>query len=394
MGEQSQWFLYRLLSLACGIATVWLIGAVASDHGNHARLFAMGLAAISLPLILYSGEARGYAPLLCFTLLAYLNSPERSTSPSAMQIAMFWIASLLAILSHLTFSFVLAGIGLSWLITQLRDRTPVVDIFKQGTRIFAVPVTVCLIVLIQIYSHVRPETGGQNNPLDVSIQLALASLGIATTGLTKWVAGITAMTLFVMGALLARRKMIGLFLIVIFVPSVTFGVIDSPYVFSRYFLVLVPFFLVAVGISLQELWAKRGAFRILAIGVIAIAVIGGSMRLIPMYQYGKGDYPLAISGIFDLAGGTSFTVGSDHDFRNRLILDFYTRSRVDAKQMTYIKQDSLLETPPDFFITHWFDKSKTAAQHIALGEATIYEIVGEYRYAGYSGWNWAVYRKL
>ena len=181
MGEQSQWFLYRLLSLACGIATVWLIGAVASDHGNHARLFAMGLAAISLPLILYSGEARGYAPLLCFTLLAYLNSPERSTSPSAMQIAMFWIASLLAILSHLTFSFVLAGIGLSWLITQLRDRTPVVDIFKQGTRIFAVPVTVCLIVLIQIYSHVRPETGGQNNPLDVSIQLALASLGIATT---------------------------------------------------------------------------------------------------------------------------------------------------------------------------------------------------------------------
>jgi len=394
MGEQPHWIAYRLLSLITGTATIWLIGFIAADYGVPARFFTMGLATISLPLVLYSAEARGYAPLLCFSLFAYLNSPERVDDPSVRQIATFWIASLLALLSHLTFAIVLAGLGLSWLIARLRSKTSAFAMLREGTTYFAVPVAICVLLLVHIYSNVRPETGGQMHPLVAATEMALLSLGIDTSGIFEWLGSGAALLLLLGGLWLAGKRMTNLLLIMIVVPAAIFTVIDAPYVFPRYFLVLVPFFLLTVSISLQYLWDRAVPYRVLALGIFATAVIGAATQLTELYQYGKGDYPAAIAQIFSVADGRPFTVGSDHDFRNRALLEFYTRYEPAARQMTYVNKSSLLSNPPNFYIKHSFEKSAKAPPHIALGESAVYEIIGEYPFSGHSGWNWWIYRKF
>jgi len=82
IGPVLHWEWYRLLSLACGIGTIFLI------RNPTYRV----LAAFSFPLIVYSSEARGYAPAAFFLLVAYTTRRR----------LLFGIAIILAILSHLS----------------------------------------------------------------------------------------------------------------------------------------------------------------------------------------------------------------------------------------------------------------------------------------------------
>ena len=59
LGDQTEWFLYRLLALFLGIASIGLAGLIASRRGRLESLVAVILFTFSYLQTLYSTEARG-----------------------------------------------------------------------------------------------------------------------------------------------------------------------------------------------------------------------------------------------------------------------------------------------------------------------------------------------
>src|SRR4029079_11651384 len=75
----------------------------------------------SCPLIVYSSEARGYAPMVFFVLLA-IDAYERYLATRAWRVlATFWAAVVLGFLSHLTFVHAYGAI-LVWAGYEARKR--------------------------------------------------------------------------------------------------------------------------------------------------------------------------------------------------------------------------------------------------------------------------------
>ena len=70
IGRQDTLIFYRLLSMAAGVGSSYLLTTIARKRGELESIFVLLLAGFSYPLILYFSEARGYAPAIFFALLS------------------------------------------------------------------------------------------------------------------------------------------------------------------------------------------------------------------------------------------------------------------------------------------------------------------------------------
>ena len=118
------------------------------------------------------------------------------------------------------------------------------------------------------------------------------------------------------------------------------------------------------------------------------------MNYIGLVTYGKGDYVSAILNMAVSTGTQPFTVGSDHDFRNLMVLNYYSRYVDGADRMSYVNRDSLLNSPPDFFLTHSFELDSQPVDQVRIGDATEYAHLESYPHSGPSGWTWHLYRQI
>jgi hypothetical protein len=136
LGEQSYWPLYRLLSLVCGVATVWYLGQV--SRVTHGKLWiGLLLATLSLPLIQYSAEARGYGPAaLCGLLAYYIYFSRRLVQPLGLTVMQFWLVCIAGFLSHLSCSFFFIKIGFGWFIDFFSRKETHNTFFRNGVFIF------------------------------------------------------------------------------------------------------------------------------------------------------------------------------------------------------------------------------------------------------------------
>src|SRR5262249_34148389 len=103
LGDRSAWIVYRIPSLLFGIASVVLAGRIMSQRGRVQAVVAMILIGCSYPLIAYSSEARGYAAMIFFVLLA-LDAYERYLITRAgLPLTAVWTGVLLGFLAHPAF---------------------------------------------------------------------------------------------------------------------------------------------------------------------------------------------------------------------------------------------------------------------------------------------------
>ncbi|HVW01985.1 MAG TPA: hypothetical protein VHB77_16650, partial [Planctomycetaceae bacterium] len=88
------------------------------------------------------------------------------------------------------------------------------------------------------------------------------------------------------------------------------------------------------------------------------------------------------------------TLGSDFDFRNRMVLSYYV-PRLDAnRRIDYIDQSRRRADPPEWMLVHNLDRhAQPAADYIDPASGAPYRLQRYYPYAGLSGWSWAVYRR-
>jgi hypothetical protein len=325
LGPLRHWEWYRVFPLLCGLGTMFLI------RGRTYRI----LAALSFPLVVYSSEARGYAPAAFFLLLAYV-TPRR---------LVFGIAIILAILSHLSAVAVYLGFLAADIFVILSEAK---DLKMRNLRSFAslrmtvgrhlLPLAFCTWYFFIKVRHLVAGGGPRWTPDPFTIFIAILTLTIVIIEILRRACARDPDALFFAVAIVVG-------------PLIAAASYRCPCVLPRHFFVCMPFVLILFASFFERMpkWS------------IAVFIVLNAIQLVPFVIYGRGQYDRALHDV----GGT---VGGDSAFRDRMLIGFYNPSlRYGGPKPEWL----LIENP-----------------HPIPG----YVLWRTYPYGGISGWTWYVYR--
>ena len=124
-----------------------------------------------------------------------------------------------------------------------------------------------------------------------------------------------------------------------------------------------------------------------------LLIAGQALRIDPLLKLGRGGYSRALAYISKNSSSVITYVGSDQDFRNGMLVEFYAPLAAKDKIIQYVERSKWSQTRPDWMLTHSQNLSLQAPQDIVASEIGFYRLVEEYRFAGVSGWNWFLYRR-
>ena len=180
---------------------------------------------------------------------------------------------------------------------------------------------------------------------------------------------------------------------VVVAPALILTLATPEIVFPRYFLVSIAFFLLALGRTLGRLFDQGPAGRAVSLGLLALFVVGNAGHLRPFLKHGRGQYLEAVEFMARETPGGIVAVASDHDFRNAVVLDFYSRYLPEGKRIDYVDRQSRATRPPEWFIVHGQEREPNPQQALSLPSGAVYILQRSFPYYGPSGWHWFVYRR-
>jgi hypothetical protein len=338
----------RALAIVAGTLIVMLPAIYFCD-----RVHMMTWALLSTPsflLVLYSSEARGYAPAALFALLSLWAMVKRRDR-------LFALFAVLGMLSHLTFVFVYAGFA----IAGGRE--------SFGRR-HAIPIGVAVFLYMKDIRHMRIG-GGTETALDFAL-----CLGILVSGVVL---------LLAQREDIRRERLLRIIGGALAVPLIAFLLHRPDYAHVRYTFVCFPFVLLLLTRVMARSWHRGYAGR-LAYVAVAVTYVSGNMYLdAALIRTGRGQYREAVEYIVAHSETRPVTVASDHDFRNRIVLDHhapngarirYVEQGGDAEWMLIHSQQPSFRPMPDMWRNGY-----------------VYTLERQFDYAGLSGWRWFVYHR-
>ena len=133
--------------------------------------------------------------------------------------------------------------------------------------------------------------------------------------------------------------------------------------------------------------------RVVVILLLVLWIVGQSARDYRLLSQGRGQYSAAVEFIASEAAATVTTVGSDHDFRNRLVFDFYAARIESDTALRYVPQTEWESSPPEWVILHSQRPGYAPAASLSINSRGDYDHVKSYRFAGVSGWGWYLYKR-
>lgn len=161
----------------------------------------------------------------------------------------------------------------------------------------------------------------------------------------------------------------------------------------RYVSVCFPFYYLLLSVILAGAWRDgRKVFSYLAALVILLFVMGQALRIWPLLRDGRGRYQTILEEMAGGSQGNVLLVGSDNDFRNKMVLSFYSRFLQGGKSIQYIDQGSWNGNPPEWLIMHSLDKSVEMTSRIEVSPGRTYRLVKTEKFSGNSGFSWFLYR--
>lgn len=393
LGEAPAW-LYRLPAWLAGTASIGLGAALAWPRGRLEAALAAWLLAACFALVHFSSEARGYAPMVGFALAAQLALEADLSAPRRRCAALFCACVVAGFLSQLVFLFYWSG-ALAQSLWRWRGLRPSALALRLASR-HAPP----LAALAALYAlDLRALRVGGGNPTD------LARLAAETVG---WTLGLPvvpalalpygALALALVGgglALRARRgddSWIGMLLTIVLAPLVIFAWLRPEVIAFRYFLIGCAMGLLLVAELAAAGWRAGGAPRALALCALALFFLGNAAHLRAFALHGRGGFRAALMTMAANTPGSEIEVGSDHDFRNGLVLSYHARELPAGKELHYLTREHWPPGGPTWLIRHAARRPPHPAQQIAAGGGR-YRLFAEYDHAAISGFYWALYRK-
>lgn len=364
VGHNHSPLVYRLPAVLSGVLLISLIAMTLWKKNKVEAIIAAALLAFNYPLILYSSEARGYSLALLFAAAAVLLLMNSRRPATTRVILAFAACVILGMLSHLTCIFFYL------VIAACTMKIPRLHIIPAAFLVF--------LYLTDIrWMHVG---GGDKSPLHIVLaDLLTYTWGLPSAGAFGVVAALIAAGLFAWIWKYTARTEFLLAAGILAVPVAVVLVTKPDFLAVRYFLFAVPVLLLMSTRALTAL-ARHGRLgQVASAAILVLYTAGNALPAYDLIRYGRGEYRRAVADMAALTPG-ALTLGSDHEFRNRTVLDYY------APAFHYT------DLAPEWFLTHDFNRGAITPATITV-ENACYSLYRRYPSAPLSGWNWNLYRR-
>lgn len=396
IGKQDHLVLYRLLSVVAGVGSLFLLTRMARKYGYLESLVVLLLAGFSYPLILYFSEARGYALAIFFALLSLFLLDKCLTNYSPIKLSFFWLSACMGILSHLSFVLIFLSLSIFVIHKEVLSRSSLESKLQIVFKYLLIP----FFFLIAFYMvHARGMTigGGDANDPFKEISKGVAYLVGLRDGFFLW--RLVASGLFIMITLAGsylyyrdKNKLWSFVIACLLLPPLIIILIIRPTVYYfRYLVVTYPFFYLLLSYILGKLYRRGHKYSYVALILICLYLMGQMQQLWPLFKYGRGNYQAILTEVSNKSSGNVLRIGSDHDFRNKMLLSFYQRFIPPYQSLHYIDQQSWNIDPPEWIILHKADRSFKLEPFISTSDQQTYKLTKVERSVRESGFSWFLY---
>ena len=397
LGTDRHWFVYRLPAVCAGIGTVAMCGVFARRWGRLGVLTATLITGASFPLIQYSSEARGYAYALLAAVVGLELTDRSFHKPRLWSDALFACCAVFGFLAQLTFAYAYGAL-VAWSVWSLFRRHGIWSPRHAAVLVWQILIPVAMLVGLYFVNlrHLAVGGGDEFSVLTVVAQaLSLvvggpqAEPGAALVALAVLVvAGIALLELHRSGSDLWFPLAAGAFVF----PALALLLARPSVLYPRYFLVSLLFLQLLVSWGLVRLFERAKYGKVLTLLLLAVILAGNAAATARLLAVGRGGYQAAVQFMLTHASDGPLTVGSDHDFRNGLVLEYYFLRSGSPRRLAYFAQGQWPQAGPEWVLLHSQEPSFSPPESFRDELGNAYGLQAVFPYAGLSGCHWAVYR--
>jgi hypothetical protein len=405
VGQNASALVYRLPSVLASIGTVVLAGFIGARRSWLEGYVAVILTSCSYLLIHFGTEARGYSLAIFFALLAWYALQQFEERPSWAWTVLFWSAVVLGFLAHLEFAICFVGL-VAWALWRFvryrsRWRQAVLELFA----LFTVPIVLLLAFYFVAIRGMEVGGGPKYQVTPLLIKTASYMLGGPASGAAAGIAALLAVASIyvVLVYLMFERDDRWIFYAVVIVVPLGLIAILLPVPLSvRYFMISVAASLALLSSGYAALLRRGVACRGIGLVLLAVFVAGNAVNIGNLLRFGRGQYLAALRFMEKNSDNREVVITSDHDFRNRMLVNYYKRYLERADYTRYVDRATLdqenvrakgASLGAEWLILHRFDLTEQP-ERVTDIYGNKYKLVSIYRYSDLSGWNWLLYHNL
>lgn len=408
VGQGQDPWLYRLLSIVTGTLSIMVAGWLSSRTAQPLRslrlIAVMAVVAFGYPFVNFGSEARGYAPMMLWALLAY-GSLERPDTTARQARWGYGLAGILGVLSHFSILPILLALSMSFAIRQWLNGQTIAEAVQATVRLNGPLLGGLLVFVLSIgYGIVAHGTllefGGSTltcgdhncfvTALDEMTQFTLGGFSSLETGVYTSLY----VTFVIIGAgflfKVGNPRAVPLGLVLIGVP-VVFVILGQPAIpHGRYFFatfIFLPLLMVEI---LAEAFQRNPTGRILAsVGLVAfVAANIGAMK--PFLTTGRGTAQQALAYVLEHSKPGPIFIGTDVIFQLKTVLDYHHLQQSPERPITIVKYKSRPTHNPQWLISVTIH-TQYLPQTACRGEY-LYTLVNGYGHWGMAGSTWGLYQ--
>jgi hypothetical protein len=396
LGNRESWFVYRAPSILAGVGTVVLAAVFARRWGTLESLAASLLTSGSYVLVVYASEARGYALAGFFELAALVALDRYLTARGRGAAAAFSLLVPLGFLAHLTFIHFYVG-ALLWSIVRLvRGAAGWRSALAGLASCHAVPLAFLAALYWIDVRHIVIGGGPPYVITDVLAESLALAVGAPAVEPLVGVGALVALAVAMAGILFLWQSGSDLWVffvgVIFLAPALLLLPARPEYLNPRYFYVIIVALLVLASYVLGRVdrWDRAGlpAF----VGLVALFLLGNAAALYDFLTHGRGQYRAAVEYMAANSPPGVIQVTSDHDFRNPMLLKYYSSFLPAGREFGYHSMSTPPADPPEWLILHSEQPEVRFHRHVADERGNRYSLARVFPYAGLSGFHWALYR--
>ena len=145
--------------------------------------------------------------------------------------------------------------------------------------------------------------------------------------------------------------------------------------YVRHFIIGIAFFLILFSFVLAGLWQRGLPGKATCVLLLLSYFAANGWHMASLFKYGRGQSCEAIRFLKDRSNQWPVTIGSDHDFRIGLVLQFYGPTTLG--QARYYTQGSWPQQGPEWVLCHKesFEAPTPATRQLKDGAGNEYEFV-------------------
>jgi len=177
-------------------------------------------------------------------------------------------------------------------------------------------------------------------------------------------------------------------------PSIVLALFRPDVIALRYFLIGIAFYLLAVSDGLSQMWHGHRWGREIVFALLICFVVGNGVHAMAFLREGRGSYLAPLELIAQSRSGEGARLGSDQDFRNRKLLDFYRRHLPGDTDVHYFERGHWPEEGLDWLLLHTSYRDSAPAPHVKDDSGYVYALERSYGKFGASGFYIDLYRRI